>query len=119
MLKELFQELGKIAVPEAYVGGKNIDLLVQDIKTKEIQAIEIQLTSKHVIENVEKDLRSCHKVVLLFEKPKLMQEAKDKIAKYSYNGKVEFYLLEEYIDYFIPLIPIKKQLEILRYKIGI
>lgn len=118
LLKELFQQMGKIAVPEAYVAGKNIDLLVQDIKTKETQAIEIQLSSKHAIENCEKNLRSCKKVVLLFEQPKALMEAKDKIAKYfcNWENRIELYLLREYIDHFIPPINIKKQIRITRNK---
>lgn len=103
LVQEHFVGQGKIAIVEARLGNKNIDVLVQDIASKKITAVEIQLTEKHTTENALKDLEvGCGEVLFLCENESILEKVKAEIINNideEKQDRIQFHT----IDGFIPL----------------
>ena len=52
-----YRALGLIAMKEYCINGKKIDVLSQDVLNKRLIANEIELSPKHAIHNIRKDLQ--------------------------------------------------------------
>lgn len=108
VIKEYFANLGKIALVEAYINGKNIDVFVQDIKTKRSIGIEIQLNKnpKLAFENIEKDFKAgCDEILLVFNKLTDLKTVREKAFKEIEKEKIkkiQFRLIDGFISEFIP-----------------
>ncbi len=82
LVQEHFVSEGKIAIIEAQLGNKKIDVLVQDITSKKITAVEIQLTEKHATENALKDLEAgCDEVLFLCKNEGILEKVKAETIK--------------------------------------
>jgi hypothetical protein len=98
-----YRKAGWISAIEHCVKGKKIDVLAQNIKTKYIIANEIELTSRHCIENIRLDLRAgCNEVAVICENRETLevirQKAKTHLEK-SVLYKVSFRLITEFIPH--------------------
>jgi hypothetical protein len=61
------------------VKGKQIDVLAQDIKTKYIIANEVELSARHCLENIKRDLKvGCNEVVIICEDGTTLETIKQK-----------------------------------------
>ncbi|MEW6686068.1 MAG: hypothetical protein AB1393_07680 [Candidatus Edwardsbacteria bacterium] len=100
-IRDYYIRQGKLAVIEAYIGNKNIDVVVQDMKTKKTTSIEYQKTPKHVIKNVLLDLAFSDEIIIVSSNLKVLQQIKRKIDKSiksdEHKQKVKFQLLKEFI----------------------
>lgn len=108
LIREYFVDLGKIALVEAYINGKNIDVFVQDIKTKKSIAVEIQLNKspKLAFENIKKDFKAgCDEILLIFKKLADLRAVKKSIFKEIGKEtikKIKFRLIDDFTSDFIP-----------------
>lgn len=109
IVKEYYIKRGWIAIIEHYIQGKKIDVVAQNIKTKYTVANEIQLGSKHFIENISLDFKvGCNEVKIISADKKVLEEIKNTALKRLDNTllrKTSFQLAEE----FIPLSENKEQ----------
>lgn len=98
-----YRTKGWIAITEQCINGKKIDVLAQDIKTKHIIANEVQLASKHFIENILLDFKAgCNEVRIISANKTVLEEMKQKASKKldkNLLGKIKFQLIEEFIPY--------------------
>ncbi len=98
-----YRTKGWIAITEQCINGKKIDVLAQDIKTKRIIANEVQLASKHFIENILLDFKAgCNEVRIISANKTVLEEMKQKASKKldkNLLGKIKFQLIEEFIPY--------------------
>ncbi|MDP2938506.1 MAG: hypothetical protein Q8O13_00255 [Candidatus Omnitrophota bacterium] len=96
-----YRRAGWISVIEHYINGKKIDVLAQNIKTKYIIANEIELTSRHCIENIRLDLRAgCNEVAVICENSETLEAIRQKTKTNldrNMFGKVKFRLISEFI----------------------
>lgn len=103
LVREHFVSKGKIAIIEAQLGNKKIDVLVQDIISKKITAVEIQLTEKHTAENALKDLEAgCDEVLFLCKNEGILEKVKAETIKNidkQKQNRIQFHT----IDGLIPL----------------
>jgi hypothetical protein len=102
-IRDYYLSLGCIAIIEHYLNGKKIDVLVQDIKTKHTLANEVQLTSKHFLENIQLDLKAgCNEVAIICLEYSVLEGIKRK-AKTSLDknllNKIRFQHIEEFIPH--------------------
>ncbi|MBI5806284.1 hypothetical protein HZA73_09580 [candidate division TA06 bacterium] len=99
LIRDYYQARGMVAVIEAFLGNKNIDVLVQDPETGQIIAIEYQTTIKHALENVLLDHVFCDEVILVSADIRVLGQMKRKIdGNGAINGqKVKYRLLKEFI----------------------
>lgn len=102
-VRDYYLSLGCIAIIEHYINGKKIDVLVQDIRTKHTLANEIQLTSKHFLENIQLDFKAgCNEVTIICVDYSILEEIKRK-AKTSLDknllNKTRFQHIEEFIPH--------------------
>lgn len=108
LIREYFINLGKIALVEAYINGKNIDVFVQDIKTKKSIGVEIQLNKnpKLAFENIEKDFKAgCDEILLVFKKLTDLKTVKKSLFKKIGKEKIkriQFCLIDDFTSDFIP-----------------
>jgi len=108
LIKEHFANLGKIALVEAYINGKNIDVFVQDIETKKSIAVEIQLNKnpKLAFENIKKDFKAgCDEILLIFKKLADLKTVKKSVFKEIGKEKIkriQFRLIDDFTSDFIP-----------------
>lgn len=108
VIREHFANLGKIALVEAYINGKNIDVFVQDIETKKSIAVEIQLNKnpKLAFENIEKDFKAgCDEILLIFKKLADLKAVKKRTFKEIGKEKIkriQFRLTDDFVSDFIP-----------------
>lgn len=82
LMKEHYESKGKIAIIEGQLKNKKIDVLVQDLISKKITAVEIQLTEKHAVENALKDFQvGCDEVLFICEDEKILEKVKTKVME--------------------------------------
>lgn len=101
VIKDHFQAMGWIAIKEHCVDGKKIDVLVQNIKTRYTIANEVQLTVKHALENIIRDLKvGCDEVRII----SINQKISDRIERRAHRElnrsqlqKVRFQVKEDFI----------------------
>lgn len=108
VIKEYFTNLGKIALVEAYINGKNIDVFVQDIETKKSIAVEIQLNKnpKLAFENMKKDFKSgCDEILLVFKELVDLTAVKKRVFKEIGKEtitRIQFRLIDDFTSDFSP-----------------
>jgi len=101
VIKDHFQAIGWIAIKEHCIDGKKIDVLAQNIKTRHTIANEVQLTVKHALENIIRDLNvGCDEVRII----SINQKVSDRIARRAHREldkellkKVLFQVKEDFI----------------------
>ena len=102
IVRDYYRQQGWIAIIEAFVRGKKIDVLSQNVKTKYTIANEIQLSPQHFLENIHLDVRAgCDEVkIICIDKTVL-----EKIRKKTFQAldeklleKIKFQLIEEFIS---------------------
>ena len=101
LVSSYFKRLGWFATIEHWLKGKKIDVLAQDMKTKFIIANEIELTPRHCLTNIERDLEvGCNGVAIICAKASVLEAVKRK-AKANLSrdilNKVRFQLITEFI----------------------
>ena len=103
VINSYYKKAGWISTIEHYVNGKKIDVLAQNIKTKHIIANEIELTSRHCIENIRLDLTAgCNEVVVICENSETLDAVKQKVKSYLEKNmldRVSFRLIREFIPH--------------------
>ncbi len=102
-IRDYYISIGWIAIIEHYIKGKKIDVLCQNIKTKRTIANEIQLTSRHFLENIQLDFKAgCDEVAIICIDNAILEEIKRK-AQVSLDknllGKIRFQHIEEFIPH--------------------
>lgn len=102
-IRDYYISIGWIAIIEHYIKGKKIDVLCQNIKTKRTIANEIQLTSRHFLENIQLDFKAgCDEVAIICIDNSILEEIKRK-AQVSLDknllGKIRFQHIEEFIPH--------------------
>lgn len=102
-VRDYFRRIGWIAITEYCVNGKKVDVLAQNIETKKTIAFEIQLTSKHFLENIKLDLKAgCNEVVIVCLDVSTLEEIRKK-SQTSLDknllGKIRFQHIEEFIPH--------------------
>lgn len=108
LIREYFINLGKIALVEAYINGKNIDVFVQDIKTKKSIGVEIQLNKnpKLALENIKKDFKAgCDEILLVFKELIDLRAVKKRVFKEIGKEtitRIQFRLIDDFTSDFIP-----------------
>jgi hypothetical protein len=101
VIKDHFQAMGWIAIKEHCIDGKKIDVLVQNIKTRYTIANEVQLTVKHALENIIRDLNvGCDEVRII----SINQKISNRIERRAHRElnknqlqKVRFQVKEDFI----------------------
>jgi hypothetical protein len=104
LVSRYFRRIGWLATIEHFLKGKKIDVLAQDVKTKFIIANEIELTPRHCLTNIARDLEvGCNRVAIICEKPSVLEairrKAKANLSRDVLN-KVRFQLITEFIPPF-------------------
>ena len=103
-IKDYFQSIGWIAIKEHCINGKKVDVLAQNIKTRYTIANEVQMTVKHALENIIRDLKvGCDEVRIISINQKISDRIERKALRElnkSLLKKVNFQIKE----YFIPHI---------------
>jgi len=78
-------------------------VLVQDLVSKKITAIEIQLTEKYAVENALKDFQvGCGEVLFLCENEKILEKVKTKVIEKINKDKhkrIQFHTINGLIPY--------------------
>lgn len=101
IVRDYYRQKGWIAIVEAFVRNKKIDVLSQDISTKHTIANEIQLSAKHFIENIQLDFEAgCNEVSIICIDKKILEKIKKKTLQelnQEFLGKIKFQLIEEFI----------------------
>jgi len=102
-IMDYYLSIGWIAIIEHYIKGKKIDVLAQNIKTKHTIANEIQLASRHFLENIQLDFNvGCDEVAIICIDDSTLEEIKRKAqASLDKNlfGKTRFQHIEEFIPH--------------------
>jgi hypothetical protein len=101
LVSSYFKRIGWLATIEHCLNGKKIDVLAQNMETKFIIANEIELTPRHCLTNIERDLEvGCNGVAIICPKLSVLEAIKRK-AKTSLSrdilNKVRFQLITEFI----------------------
>lgn len=84
IVKDYYRKQGFYAVIERYFDGKNVDVGLE--KDGQKQAVEVDLDGKNLLENVQKDLATCDKVIV---------RVKSEDAKEGYEKKLRAAFDEE------------------------
>ncbi len=109
IVRDFYRQQGQIAIIEAFVRGKKIDILSQNIKTKYTIANEIQLSPQHFLENIRLDFRvGCDEVKIICADKTVLEKIRKKTFQELNKellGKTKFQLIEE----FIPLETIRAE----------
>ncbi|MHC4293306.1 MAG: hypothetical protein ACYSTX_03350 [Planctomycetota bacterium] len=105
-IRDYYISMGWIAIKEHCLRGKKIDVLAQELVSKRTIANEIELSPRHAVENIIKDLDAgCNEVRVFAISPSVLGQIQNK-AKKSLDReillKVTFYLAED-------IIPLKQQ----------
>lgn len=101
-IRNYYISIGWIAIIEHYIKGKKIDVLAQNIKTKRTIANEIQLTSKHFLENIQLDFKAgCEEVAIICIDNSTLEEIKRK-AQTNLDKNLLGKLRIKHIEEFIP-----------------
>ncbi|MCX5698674.1 MAG: hypothetical protein NTX01_03125 [Candidatus Omnitrophica bacterium] len=102
-IQDYYISIGWIAIIEHYIRGKKIDVLAQNIKTKRTIANEIQLTSRHFLENIQLDIKAgCDEVITICLDNSTLEEIKRKAQTgldKNLLGKTRFQHIEEFIPH--------------------
>jgi hypothetical protein len=98
-----YKRAGWVSIIEHHIGGKKIDILAQNVATKYIIAIEVELTPRHCLENIRLDLKAgCNEVVIVCENSETLeairQKAQTNMDKNTLT-KVKFRLIKEFIPH--------------------
>ena len=109
LIREYFAGTGTVAVVEASVKGKSMDVMVQDIHTKEITAVEIEVCGRRCLRNCILDLKAgCSRVIVIFFRERDLKR-EEELARTSMGsqayGKIRFCLFQD----FIPLKQIEEK----------
>ncbi len=98
-IKEFFTSLGHTAEVEKRFGMKNVD--VGYVTNGKKTAVEVELSSDHLIENVQLDDQAgCDEIIIAVPSKRSMTSYKKKIEFYNkdYLNKVEFRVLTDFLD---------------------
>ncbi len=102
-IKDYFQSIGWIAIKEHCINGKKIDVLAQNIKTRYTIANEVQMSAKHAVENVIRDLSvGCDEVRIISINQKISDRIEKKALRElnkSLLKKVRFQVKEDFIPH--------------------
>ncbi len=100
-IKGHFQARGWIAIKEHCIDGKKIDVLVQNMKTRYTIANEVQLTVKHALENIIRDLKvGCDEVRIISINQKISDRIERRVHRELNRNqlqKVRFQVKEDFI----------------------
>ena len=100
-IKEQSQTEGWIAIKEHFVKGKKIDVLLQNIRTRQTIAAEVQMTYRHALENIVFDLGVGCGEVWIISKNKKVSDRIERRAGTELNlsilEKVRFLVMEDFI----------------------
>ncbi len=101
IVRDYYRQKGWIAIIEAFVNGKKIDVLSQNIKTKYTIANEIQLSPQHFLENIQLDFKAgCSEVKIICADKTVLEKIRKKTSQELNKelfGKTKFQLIEEFI----------------------
>jgi hypothetical protein len=89
-VRDYYISKGWIAIKEHCLRGKKIDVLAQHIKSKYIIGIEIELSAKHSVDNIVRDLE---------ERSKQIEEKVKKQLNNSLLEKVTLHIADEFIPH--------------------
>jgi hypothetical protein len=102
-VRNYYREKGYVAVIEHCVKGKKIDVLAQHIKSKRTIANEIQLSSKHFLENIMLDFKiGCDEVKIITTDKRVLNQIKERASKKldkSLLKRTKFQLIEEFVPH--------------------
>jgi len=103
LIREHYESKGKIVIIEGQLKNKKIDVLVQDLISKKISAVEIQLTEKYAVENALKDFQvGCDEVLFICEDEKILEKVKtnvmEKVNKDKHN-RIQYYTIDRFIPH--------------------
>lgn len=99
IVRDHYRNMGKIAVIEGFL-GKHIDVLVYDLMTKRITAVEYQTTKANALKNVFHDCRVCDEVIIVSSSQRVLDGIKadaQKVFSLEERKKLSFHLLKEFI----------------------
>jgi len=98
-IKEFFESLGYNAEIEKRYGIKNVDIGVEMNGSR--TAIEVELTDKHLIENIQRDYEAgCGKIIVAAPSKRSVTSYKNKIGMYrkDFLEMVEFRVLTDFLS---------------------
>jgi hypothetical protein len=102
-VRDYYISKGWIAIKEHCLRGKKIDVLAQHIKSKYIIGIEIELSAKHSVDNIVRDLEAgCDEVKIISTSGKRSKQIEEKVKKQLNNSlleKVTFHIADEFIPH--------------------
>ncbi len=99
VIKTFFESLGYNAEIEKRYGLKNVDVGL-DMNGKKT-AVEVELSSDHLIENIQKDLEAgCEKIIIAIPNQRAINSYKKKIDYYNKDllHKIEFRVLTDFLS---------------------
>ena len=99
VIKNFFEVLGYKAEIEKRYGFKNVDVGL-DMNGKKT-AVEVELSSDHLIENIQKDLEAgCEKIIIAIPNQRVINAYKKKIEFYNkeFLEKIEFRVLTDFLS---------------------
>jgi hypothetical protein len=100
------RSLGTIVVRERMLGNRKlVDVVVYDLKTKKLLGIEVQLSSKHALENIKADFTGgCDHVLIASPYPNVLENIRRTV-----DSTMPMWIRER-VDYFhIDFIPKKEK----------
>ena len=99
LIRNYYKNMGRIAVVEGFL-GKHIDVLVYDLMTRKITAVEYQTSKANALKNIFHDCRVCDEVVIVSSSQRVLDgiraDAK-KVCSLEEREKLRFHLLKEFV----------------------
>lgn len=103
IISDYYRRAGWVSIVEHEIGGKKIDVLAQNIKTKYIIANEVELTPRHCLENIRLDIKAgCNEVVIVCENSETLEAIRQKAQTNLDKNtlvKVKFRYIKEFIPH--------------------
>ena len=97
-----YRSLGHIAMKEYFINGKKIDVLNWDGSNKLIIGNEIELSPKHGVDNIIRDLQAgCDEVRVFALNPTVLTQIKNNALRALDSetlSKVDFYLIKDFFQ---------------------
>ena len=99
IMRDYYKSMGKIAVIEGFL-GKHIDVLVYDLTTRTMTAVEYQTSKANALRNIFHDCRVCDEVVIVSSSQRVLDgiraDAKKVFGSAEFE-KLSFRLLKEFV----------------------